>query len=95
MKLAIVEDEKIYVERIKSYLERYQNEFGDEICSVWFDDGSEIIENYSGDYDIILMDIQMKFLDGFSTAKKIRELDQEVIIIFITNMTNYAIRGIV
>lgn len=95
MKLAIVEDEKIYVEKIKSYLERYQNEFGYEICSVWFDDGSEIIENYSGDYDIILMDIQMKFLDGFSTAKKIRELDQEVIIIFITNMTNYAIRGIV
>ena len=93
MKLAIVEDEKIYVEKIKSYLKRYQNEFGYEIRSVWFDDGSEIIENYSGDYDIILMDIQMKFLDGFSTAKKIRELDQEVIIIFITNMTNYAIRG--
>ena len=35
MKLAIVEDEKIYVEKIKSYLERYQNEFGYEICSVW------------------------------------------------------------
>ena len=61
--------------------------------SVWFSDGSEIAEDYSGDYDIILMDIQMKFMDGISAARKIREMDQEVIIIFITNMTNYAIRG--
>ena len=39
------------------------------------------------------MDIQMKFIDGMSAAKRIRELDSEVIIMFITNMTNYAIMG--
>ena len=35
----------------------------------------------------------MKFLDGMSAARKIRELDQDVIIIFITNMPQYAIQG--
>ncbi len=93
MKLAIVEDEKVYVDKLREYLNKYQRESAVEVRSVWFSDGSEIAEDYSGDYDIILMDIQMKFMDGISAARKIREMDQEVIIIFITNMTNYAIRG--
>lgn len=93
MKLAIVEDEKIYVDKLRKYLNKYQKESGFEIQSVWLSDGSEIAEDYSGDYDIILMDIQMKFMDGISAARKIREMDQEVIIIFITNMTQYAICG--
>ena len=51
------------------------------------------MENYSGDFDIILMDIQMKYMDGMTAAEQIRKLDSEVIIMFITNMTQYAIRG--
>jgi DNA-binding LytR/AlgR family response regulator len=39
------------------------------------------------------MDIQMKFMDGMSAAEEIRKLDSKVIIMFITNMTDYAIRG--
>ena len=64
MKLALVEDEKIYADKLQEYLERYQKESGYEILTDWFRDGSEIVEDYDGDYDIILMDIQMKFMDG-------------------------------
>ena len=39
------------------------------------------------------MDIQMKFVDGMTAAEEIRKMDSEVIIIFITNMTQYAIKG--
>lgn len=35
----------------------------------------------------------MKFMDGMAAAEEIRKMDSEVIIIFITNMTQYAIRG--
>lgn len=30
------------------------------------------------DYDIIFMDIEMKFLNGMATAEEIRKVDQEV-----------------
>ena len=43
--------------------------------------------------DLILMDIEMPLMDGMTAAKCIRELDQSVIIIFITNMAKYAIKG--
>ncbi len=48
---------------------------------------------YKGGYDLILMDIEMMFMDGMSAAEKIRQIDKEVTIIFITNSPQYAIKG--
>ena len=58
-----------------------------------FTDGDEIAGGYKSVYDIILMDVQMRFMDGMSAAEEIRKVDPEVVIIFITNMSQYAIRG--
>ncbi|MDL2302196.1 LytTR family DNA-binding domain-containing protein [Lachnospiraceae bacterium OttesenSCG-928-D06] len=91
--IAVVEDEKMYSDQLNGYLERYGKESGREIKVTFFTDGDEIIQHYKGEYDIILMDIQMKFMDGMAAAEKIREMDTKVIIIFITNMVQYAIRG--
>lgn len=91
-KIAIVEDESMYKEQLQAYLQKYQLERKEKLDIAIFQDGEDIIDGYRG-FDIIFMDIQMQFMDGMTTAKKIRELDQEVIIIFITNMTQYAIQG--
>lgn len=93
IQVAIVEDEKNYVDKLMEYIRELRDENGYQIEAKWFRDGCDITDGYNSSYDIILMDIQMKFLDGMSAARKIRELDQDVIIIFITNMTDYAIRG--
>lgn len=93
IRLAIVEDDTLYITQLKEYLEQYQKESGNELELVIFRDGEDIAEDYHAEYDIILMDIQMRFMDGMTAAEKIRQMDQEVIIMFITNMTQYAIRG--
>ena len=93
IKVAIVEDEMHYIEQLNEYLNQYQNDENQLIDLFIFRDGEDILDGYQGKYDIILMDIQMKFMDGMTTAEKIREIDQEVIIMFITNMTQYAVRG--
>ncbi|MFV0363731.1 MAG: LytR/AlgR family response regulator transcription factor [Suipraeoptans sp.] len=91
--IAIVEDEEMYSNQLNVYIERYCKEREINVKVTFFADGDEIVGNYSGDYDIILMDIQMRFMDGMTAAEKIREMDAKVIIMFITNMTQYAIRG--
>lgn len=91
--IAIVEDEALYIRQLKDFIQRYQKEQGKQIKVTVFPDGEDIIENYQGEFDIILMDIQMKFMDGMTAAEKIRKLDQEVIIMFITNMVQYAVKG--
>lgn len=91
--IAIVEDERIYEEQLEKFLLKYGQEKEIQIQISKFSDGDEIVEKYSGNYDIILMDIQMRFLDGMTAAEQIRHLDSDVIIIFITNMTEYAVKG--
>ncbi len=91
--LAIVEDEDLYADQLIEYLKRFEKEIDEDFNIVRFRDGDEIVENYNGKYDIILMDIEMQFMDGMTAAENIRKLDNDVIIMFITNMTSYAIRG--
>ncbi|MBR3368056.1 MAG: response regulator transcription factor [Lachnospiraceae bacterium] len=91
--LAIVEDEEIYTRQLREYLERYGSEKGVSFRIDSYADGEELTEEYAGGYDLLLMDIQMPFMDGMTAAEKIREQDRNVQIIFITNRTDYAIRG--
>jgi DNA-binding LytR/AlgR family response regulator len=93
IKIAIVEDEKEYANQLVEYLKRFEKESNHEFQITQFSDGDEIVENYKAQFDIILMDIQMQFMDGMTAAEQIRKQDPEVVIIFITNMTQYAIRG--
>lgn len=93
IRVAIVEDEASYVEQIQSFIKQYQIENGQVIEVTVFSDGDEIVSNYRAEFDIIFLDIQMKFMDGMTAAEHIRKIDQSVIIIFITNMAQYAIRG--
>lgn len=93
IRIAVVEDEQIYIDQIVGYLRRYEEEEKEEIHITVYRDGDGITAQYKAQFDIIFMDIQMKFVDGMTTAEEIRKADTEVIIIFITNMTQYAIRG--
>ena len=91
--VAIVEDDERYAVILKEYLKKYEEEYRESIDVTRFEDGDEIVENYRSQFDIILMDIEMRFMNGMEAAKKIREKDSQVIIIFITNMASYAIIG--
>lgn len=93
IKVAIVEDDRICAQELEGFLRRYEEEFNEGFQITVFEDGEDIVTNYQAVYDIILMDIEMKFMDGMTAAKKIREQDEAVAIIFITNMAQYAIHG--
>lgn len=93
IRIAIVEDETVYKEQLIEYLKEFEQERSETLKIDTFSDGDEIVENYQAQFDIILMDIQMNFMDGMSAAEEIRKIDSEVVIIFITNLAQYAIKG--
>ncbi|MBR1669206.1 MAG: response regulator transcription factor [Butyrivibrio sp.] len=92
-KLAIVDDDPGYRKNIREFLKKYEEEYGTSFSINEFTDGDELLEGYKPDYDIILLDIEMEFVDGMTAAGRIREVDEDVLIIFITNMPQYAIKG--
>ena len=92
MRIAIVEDDPQTNKQLNQYVEKYYLAKGQTVDIVSFFDGEQISENYKCDFDIILMDIEMKFVDGISAAEYIRKFDEKVVIIFITNSVRYAVK---
>ena len=93
IRIAMVEDEAAVREQLQGYIQRYTRQYGTEFAVTEFSDGVEILDAYRPVYDIILLDVEMKHLDGMETARRIRELDRDVVLLFITNMAQYAIKG--
>lgn len=93
--VAIVEDCEQDAELLKRNLERYERERSGEVRFelTEFQDGEDLVTNYTADYDLILLDIRMTFMNGMQAARRVRELDSEVVIVFITSMPQYAIDG--
>jgi DNA-binding LytR/AlgR family response regulator len=91
--IAVVEDDPATRALLGRYLDRYSQENNEPLALAEFTDGIQIAEAYRGDFDILLMDIDMPVLNGFVVAQEIRQMDPAVIIVFVTNMTQYAIRG--
>ena len=92
-RIAIVEDEAAVQEQLTGYVQRYTRQYGTPFEVSVFGSGVEILEDYRPVYDIIFLDVEMPHLDGMETARRIRALDSDVLLIFITNMAQYAIKG--
>ena len=90
--IAIVEDEKNIANDLDSYVTRFFKENNFEINVSYFENAKKILDNYSS-YDLIFMDINMPYIDGLSAVRKIREMDEKVLIIFVTSLAQYAIKG--
>lgn len=58
-----------------------------------FQDGADVISEYRPDWDVLFLDIQMPGVDGMTAARCIREVDSEVIIVFVTSSPHYAVSG--
>ena len=87
IRIAIVEDEKVYSDLIKEYLDRYLKEYKDDIIGFdisVYDNAISFLENYKPSRcDLVFLDIMMPHIDGMRAAEKLREVDNSVIIIFI------------
>lgn len=93
IQIAIVEDEVEIRKALSDDLLRYAGVHGHSFKITEYADGADIVEDFHGQYDVIFLDIQMPGLDGMKTAKQIRESDQDVELLFVTNLSHRAPDG--
>lgn len=94
LNIAMVEDEEKTANLIRDCLAKYQSEKGGvEFNAVWFSNPIDFLSKYNHNFDVVFMDIELPDMDGFITAKKLRLIDAQVPLVFITNMSQYAVKG--
>jgi DNA-binding LytR/AlgR family response regulator len=89
--IAIIDDEKMQVELLKKYVQNWASKKNISVVTEPFYSAESFEFCWSVDkkYNIILLDIQMKGQSGIELAKKIRQKDDILNIIFITAITDY------
>mgnify|MGYP000093275396 CR=1 FL=1 len=91
--VAICDDEGAFVQHLSQLLDRYAQETGTELKISTFGDGADLTDPYDPTIDLIFLDIQMGIMDGLRTAQRIREMDGQVSIIFLTTLAQYSLEG--
>lgn len=81
-RIFLVEDDLSFGTVLKSYLEI--NDFSVN----WVDDGKNALPTFeNAEFDICILDVMLPNVDGFTIAKQIREINQQIPIIFLTAKT--------
>ncbi|MFA6829990.1 MAG: LytTR family DNA-binding domain-containing protein [Bacilli bacterium] len=93
IKIAIVEDSASDSEKLKDFVVSWNKEHNQAADIIVFNNAIAFLNNYKAVYDLIFMDIMMPYLDGMSAAKKLREIDSQTALVFVTSLAQYAVEG--
>lgn len=91
--IAIVEDDETESTKLKNLINAHPNSKKNIFNIKIFNNAVDFINVFHGEFDVIFFDIQMPELNGMDAAKKVREIDPNVLIIFVTNLERYAIES--
>lgn len=93
IRVAIVEDEPAEAERLQSLLARYSREKGVQFEVQTYTSALTFLAEYNRTVDIVFMDIELPDVNGMEISRRLRKQDAAVMIVFVTNMAQFAVQG--
>lgn len=94
LKIGLLEDDREQAERLISFLSQYQETHPQFLYTLQrYSWALDLLDHYERDFDLLFLDIRLPDMTGMEVAHRIREIDRNVMIIFVTSVTQYAVEG--
>lgn len=94
MRIAICDDDEMALARLSELIVKYQANRRINIDCHCFHNGIDFLANIKGgEYDLILLDVLMPGINGMQIAQELRQLDDNVRLIFISASAEFAIES--
>lgn len=91
--VAVIEDADDAFLSVKTCFEQYSQNTEYTFNITRFVYSELFLENYKPCFDIVIMDVMLPGMNGMDAAASLRKFDPEVVLIFVTNMSQYALKG--
>jgi len=91
-RILIVEDTPAEADALRTLISRYGAEHGEQF-SVEVMRSAVEFDEWQPHADLIFMDIDMPGMNGMEAAEALRERDSETLLIFVTNLAQFAVHG--
>lgn len=95
LRIALCDDEENARDALRIQLEKWMNESEDEIVYE-FSNGRTCVNwltAHPGEVDLLFLDVEMGKENGLDAAKKIRTVNRNLLIVFVTGYTDYVFDG--
>lgn len=94
IKIAVCDDQKIYVDIISKHVAKYFNDYDMECQISTFTCGKSFVNNMQQNiYDVVFLDIVMPDKDGFEIAEQIMNLEN-ICVVFVTTESNLVFKSL-
>ncbi|WP_324824830.1 LytTR family DNA-binding domain-containing protein [Sinanaerobacter sp. ZZT-01] len=94
MNAAIVDDMATECEILRSLLKQYETNQHQPMQITEFHSGRELLADYiPGSYDVVFMDIYLNNENGVDCALKLRQLDENLNLIFLTTSSEFGVKS--
>jgi DNA-binding LytR/AlgR family response regulator len=95
LRIAICDDEPEQIEILRGYLVRISFRLNMEMRIAHFSSALSLLESFGNEegYEIVFLDIRLPDINGIEAAKRIRERDRKVLVVFVSGRTDYILKG--
>ena len=90
MNFALCDDDRHFLQNLDETLSHCKAMPADATLQQ-FTNGADLIASYHKprEYDIVFLDVEMPVINGIEVGRKIRAIDKDVILVYLTNYQNY------
>lgn len=91
IKVGICDDEQRFLSQMEQTIEAIAQKYHYEVQVEVYSDGKELLEDFEKGIglDLVFLDIEMEKVDGIETARKIRERDYHLLIVYVSSYEEY------